>query len=393
MTSRDCWTLKNQMALGLVLTFLSLVLAPVCRASAEAIQETLNTVTDQVWANKTPGIQVGLWVPGQGEWEIAKGLSDLKRNKPMKVGMQQPIGSITKTMTGTLILQLVEEGKLSLDDPLSKWYSEAPQGDQITIAMLLNMTSGIARYNEGFLADRIYEILRASPHTVFQHELLAAHGLSLPRVFDNPGRQDDYSSTNTLLLGEIAEKVTGQRYPQLLRERLFKPLGMTRSFLPQRGGLRPPFCRVYETDEDSGQAIDATPWSTSWSWAAGGLASTLEDARRWGIALGTGHRVLSPDMQALRSTVCGPDIAPIHSKTSNQYCLGVLVTKDRTTGEIFSYHHSGSVFGAEAQLAYYPRTRAVLVVMTNGRSSSEPSLAIRVADRITEALPSLFGAE
>ena len=137
-----------------------------------SIEQILNTVIDQTWANKSPGIQVGLWVPGQGEWTIARGLSDLERNKPMKVGIQQPIGSITKTMTGTLILQLVKEGKLSLDDRLSKWYPYAPEGDQTSIAMLLNVTSGIAAYGQGYFDENITQTLLASPHFVFQHELL-----------------------------------------------------------------------------------------------------------------------------------------------------------------------------------------------------------------------------
>jgi D-alanyl-D-alanine carboxypeptidase len=96
---------------------------------ADPVEAALNAIIDQSWAQQTPGIQVGLWVPGRGEWKIAKGLSNIARNKPMRIGMQQPIGSITKTMTGTLILQLVEEGKMSLNDRLSKWFPGAPEAD------------------------------------------------------------------------------------------------------------------------------------------------------------------------------------------------------------------------------------------------------------------------
>ena len=222
----------------------------------------------QSWAHYSPGIQVGLWVPGQGEWTIAKGLSDVERNKPMKVGMQQPIGSITKTMTGTLILQLVEEGRLSLDDRLSKWYSFAPEGDRITIAMLLNMSSGIASSTEGSFYATIFLKLMERPHFVFQHELLAAHGLSLPRVFPVPGGHHDYSNSNTVLLGDIAEKVTGKPYARLLNQRLFRPLGMKRSFLAQRGVLRVPYAQRYQ-ELNAGQFLK-TNWGTSQAWAAGG---------------------------------------------------------------------------------------------------------------------------
>lgn len=357
---------------------------------SDPIEQTLNTVIDQTWAHKTPGIQVGLWVPGQGEWTIAKGLSDLKRNKPMKVGMQQPIGSITKTMTGTLILQLVEEGKLSLDDRLSKWYPFAPKGDQISIAMLLNMTSGIAAYTQGYFWNNFSQTLQAEPHFVFQHELLAAHGLSLPRVFDIPGSQDNYSNTNTILLGQIAEQVTGKRYDRLLKERLFKPLGMQRTFLAQRGGLRPPYTHLYQQFGDQGQLTDTTQWSTSEAWAAGGVASTLRDSRRWAIALGTGQGVLSPATQALRSNQCGPDLVPPESEISLQYCLGVVIAKDRQSGEILYYSHSGAIYGAQANLAYYPQTSAVLVVLVNEWSTSSDYISSHVTNQIVDALPSLF---
>ena len=375
---------------GMLLGFLTMSHSPLASAaSPDPIEQTLNTVIDQTWANQTPGIQVGLWVPGQGEWKIAKGLSDLKRNKPMKVGMQQPIGSITKTMTGTLILQLVEEGKLSLDDRLSKWYPFAPEGDRITIAMLLNMTSGIATYTQGYFGDNFAQTFLLKPHFVFQHELLAAHGLSLPRVFEEPGSQDDYSNTNTVLLGQIAEKVTGKRYERLLKQRIFKPLGMKRSFLAQRGGLRAPFTHIYQLDDEGQVLADTTSWSTSEAWAAGGVASTLDDGRRWAVALGTGRGVLSTTTQAKRSTQCGPDTAPPESENSGRYCLGVYVVQNRQSGKIFSYYHDGMIFGAQAIISYHPQTGAGLVILANG-ASSDIDLPGRVAKQIIDALPHLF---
>ena len=390
---------KNPPYIRIKNTFLSFGLLCVWANSSLAsppdpIEQTLNTVIDQTWANKTPGIQVGLWVPGQGEWTIAKGLSDLKRNKPMKVGMQQPIGSITKTMTGTLILQLVEEGKLSLDDRLSKWYPFAPEGDRITIAMLLNMTSGISNYtsdtNDDYFDMNLPQTLLVKPHFVFQHELIAAHGLSLPRAFDVPGSNYDYSNTNTVLLGQIAEIVTGKRYERLLKERLFKPLGMKRSFLAQRGGLHPPFTRLYDSSDEVGQNVETTHWSTSGVWAAGGVASTLADARRWSYALGTGQGILSPKIQTLRSEICTPDLSPPESLTTWQYCLGVIITRNRQTGAIFSFEHAGSVPGAGANLAFYPETQAILVVLVNGRDPATLYLVAEVTDQIVHALPSLF---
>ena len=111
------------------------------------IRQALSEAVDAGWAQvRTPGLQVRIDVPGRGTWTFTRGLANLERNRPMRAGMQQSIGSVTKTMTGTLILQLVEKGSLSLDDKLSRWYPDAPEGDRITIAMLLNMSSGIADF-------------------------------------------------------------------------------------------------------------------------------------------------------------------------------------------------------------------------------------------------------
>lgn len=358
-------------------------------AGQDSIKESLISVTNQAWAGQTPGIQVGLWVPGHGEWKIALGLADIKRNLPMRIGMQQPIGSITKTMTASLILQLVEEGKLSLDDRLSKWYPSAPEGDQITVAMLLNMTSGIADYLQGYFFRSFPETLVRNPHFIFQHELIASYGLSLPRVFQDPGSEDAYSNTNTILLGEIAEKVTGKRYERLLSERLFRPLGMRRTFLAQRGGLRAPFTHLYYADEVSDRLIDTTQWSTSEAWAAGGVASTLEDAHRWAIALGTGRGILGSRMQTLRGESCGPEINGNDPDSSARYCLGVIVMRDRRSGRITSYSHTGAIFGAQAFLSYDTKRGAVVVVLANG-SSLDTSVATRTFEKIVDALPQFF---
>lgn len=355
----------------------------VAATQTDPIFETIDTTVQNIWMDQTPGIQVGIWSPGQGNWVFAKGLADTKSGKPMRVGMQQPIGSITKTLTGTLILQLVESGAIYLSDPLSKWYPEAPDAEKITIAMLLNMSSGIASYTEGYFETYLTSTLVKHPHFQFQHEILATVGLSLPRAFRSPGEDFHYSNTNTVLLGEIAEKTTGKSYARLLQERIFKPLGMKRTFLDEIGGLKPPFTQTYLQLPD-GSILTTTQWSGSWGWSAGAAASTLDDLHRWAMALGTGNGVLNSVTQNLRDKMCAPkEFAP---GTGVGYCLGTVVSRNPATGELISYWHNGKTFGASAWVGYFPQTGTSMAIMANGYSIDVNGLAAE----LQKALPQLF---
>ena len=138
------------------------------------------------------------------------------------------IGSITKTMTATVILQLVQEGKVSLDDPIAKYRPDVPNGDNITIAHLLDMRSGLAGYTENLEFQRAVD---EDPERVWSPDELLALAFSTPALFP-PGTAWRYSNTNYILLGAVMEDVTGQTAPELFQDRLFDPLGMDATVMP-----------------------------------------------------------------------------------------------------------------------------------------------------------------
>jgi D-alanyl-D-alanine carboxypeptidase len=114
-----------------------------------AIQRQFQQALDQTLANPAgPGAIVGVWVPGRGTWIHAAGLADRATKRPMQVQDYTRIGSITKTFIGTLILQLVGEGRLGLDEPIQRWAPEVPNAQHITVRALLNMSSGLYNYTE-----------------------------------------------------------------------------------------------------------------------------------------------------------------------------------------------------------------------------------------------------
>jgi D-alanyl-D-alanine carboxypeptidase len=243
--------------------------------------------------NHTPGVLVGIWSP-KGTFVSATGVADQATGTPLSSDMQFKIGSQAKSFTELLILQLVGEGKVSLDDHISKWVAGVPNGDQITIRQLLNMTSGLG---PGLLATEGGEAKLATGCT--PDDVLAA-GASLPPVAP-PGTKWVYSNYGVDLLGRVVELTTGQDVSTAIQQRIAAPLGLHRTFLPTSGnGLSEPFTHGYVAGPEVGSgaeatrapaSVDGTDLQTSCLWASGGMVSTLSDLRVWSRALATGALV------------------------------------------------------------------------------------------------------
>ena len=353
----------------------------------------LNSALLDAWADLPGGATATVIVPGRGRWVGSVGYANDERMRAMTPDRQSNIGSVTKTFTGMLVLQEVAAGRLDLDDSLDRWYPSIPKADEITIAMLLNMSSGIADYLNanvlGFAED-----LMADPKRRYRPDDLIAQGVALPREFDVPGTGFAYSNTNTVILARILEKETGSSYAALLKSRLFEPLGMPRSFLNNSGSLQSPHAQTYSDafsyiDPDVPPVGRTTDWSQSYVWAAGGMASSISDLGRWGRALGTGRGAIPASLAAERLDNCAPSAAG----TPTEYCLGLVVTSDTTTGKPVTLWHNGRVFGAVAYVGYYPATGAVVAVMANcdmeGPDGQHVSMRAKAA--IEDAVPGLLG--
>ncbi len=246
-----------------------------------------------------PGAIVGIQTP-EGKWTQAYGEADPPNGTEMAVGMHTRIGSVTKTFTGTVILQLVQDGSLSLDDPIQKYVAGVPNGGQVTIRQLLDMTSGVASYTK---STKFTDVLFARPQTVFIPDQLIKIGLSESPVF-KPGTDFEYSNTNTLLLGKVIEKVTGRSVKQVFAERVFDPLMLRQTSWPGDSPAMPkPYAQGYTLQGDAAtksRPSNATHWNPSWGWTAGELISEMDDLLVYGRALGTGLGLLDPATQATR---------------------------------------------------------------------------------------------
>lgn len=310
---------------------------------------------------EVPGAVVILRSPKEN-WQQAFGHRSVRGTDPVHINDHYRVGSVTKMWTATVILQLVDEGKLHIDDPVSRYLNGVPNGDIITIAQLLGMRSGLHNYT----TDKDFQRrLFASPTQPQSADRLLSIGLNHPVSFA-PGERFEYSNTNTFLLGRIIEEIERKPAASAIRQRLFLAKGLRNSYLPQDPATRlpRPFVRGYTFDEgpqattteskdqQHKEPRDATEWSASWGWTAGAGISTAPDMAEF-IRLMVEGGYLSKTLQQRRLDSCKAT-APGRP----DYCWGMV----RMDG---FYGHSGELPGYNNFVGHDPQTGITLVVWTS----------------------------
>lgn len=301
-----------------------------------------------------PGVTVMAQDPRLGLWAGSFGTANRTTGEPMRAADHFRIASVTKTFVATVVLQLVQEGKLRFSDRLYKWVPVIPNSGQITIRELLNHTSGIRDYEDNPVLA--YSIAN-QPLRVWTTPELVQLSLFLPPVFQ-PGAGWKYSNTNYLLLGIIVEKVTGHSLGYEIRRRVLAPLAMRQTSFPLADpSLPPPLSHGYApagiVGPPDNPVTDYTRWSPSWDFGAGNMVSTAPDLLAWGPALAKGT-LLGPAMRAAqRSWVRagkGQDgLGLFRSQLAGVYFLG----------------HGGEDPGYASDVFYAPALGLTLVVLAN----------------------------
>lgn len=313
-------------------------------AVAARLDAAVREVMDRA---KVPGVTVGLWAPGKGSYVKSFGVADKATGEPMKPGLGVRIGSETKTFTVTALLQLVDQGKLALDDPIGKYISGVPNGDRITLRELAGMRSGLFNYSEDAGFDK-----ELSGTSTFTPQQLLDISFKHPVNFE-PGAKFEYSNTNLILLGLLVEKITGRPIQEVIDQDVVKPAGLSdRTLFPVGKEFPEPHAHGYTNDLPSGKIVDATDWDPSWAWAAGAMVSDLEDLRSWAKTLATGT-LLTPATQAERLKT-----QPIGIIPGAGYGLGIF----NVQGWI---GHNGSLPGYETLTVYLPEEQATMVILLN----------------------------
>jgi D-alanyl-D-alanine carboxypeptidase len=333
---------------------------------SDAVAQRLDTTVNQAMAAvNVPGAMIGVWGP-DGSYVRAFGVADKATGAPMKTDFYHRIGSQTKTFTATGVLQLADQGKLGLDDPIAKYIGGVPEGDKITLRQLLRMQSGLFNYSE---SPAFQQAMFADPRTPFSPQELLGFAFAEPNVFP-PGEGFLYCNTNYVLLGLVVEKVGGQPLHEYVRDHILTPLGMSHTSFPTTNAFPEPHAQGYTVQTADGKETTATDWDPSWGWAAGAMISTLDDMHIWAPALATG-KLLSPEMQAERlQTVGAPGLPP-----QDGYGLGIF----NLGGWI---GHNGSLPGYQTVSVYLPQTQTTMVILINTdieHQGGEPSTSLATA--------------
>jgi D-alanyl-D-alanine carboxypeptidase len=367
-------------------------------------QAALQTMVDKTAKELlVPGAVVLLRTP-QGEFTVTYGTTQLGTTSPPRADTRFRIASNTKSMTAAVIVQLAQEGKLSLDDPVSKYVPSVPNGDNITIDQLLTMRSGLYNYTD---APELAATVDRDPTKVWTTEELLAIAFARPPNFP-PGTAYEYNNTNYTLLGLIAEQVDGRPMAQAMQDRLFGPLGMHDTFLPARTSntIPDPYSHGYlygsslfvltdtpyppdiQAAARAGTLLptDYTNLNPSFAYFPGGVISTARDLAIWIEALVTG-RVLNAALQ--RRWLDSLQAKDPSMPGGQQYGYGMERLR---WGPNAVYFHGGETPGYNSHMGYDPNSHVTFVTWTNLPISVEGkwtsmALVLKIWDQIYAVSP------
>ncbi len=312
-------------------------------------------------SNNGPGAAVLVAQNGRVLFEKGYGLADIAHGVAFTPETKSRIGSITKQFTASAILKLQEEGKLSVNDKLSKYFPDFPRGDEVTLRHLLTHTSGIHSYTSkpGFMATVATPVEPDDLIKSFQND---------PYDF-NPGKTWLYDNSGYFLLGRIVEKVSGQTYGDFLRANFFEPLGMNHTGVHRSGVPLEHEALGYEF---SGAAFtNALNWDMSRAGGAGALYSTVEDLFHWNEGVFGGKLLKQASLKAAWTPVKTEDNKDDHSGSG--YGFGWFVSELRGAQEI---SHGGGLNGFSSFIMRLPRENFTVAILANalpGAPGAEPA--------------------
>ena len=301
---------------------------------------------------------------------LAAGLGDIARTTPMRTDNHFKIASLTKTYTATVVLQLVGEGKLSLDDTVGRRLpGVVPNGGRITIRQLLNHTSGLADFESNPRYLKPY--LSGNFGHYWAPRQLVRMGVSLKPLFV-PGAGWSYSNTDYVVAQLIVEKVTGKPLGVELKRRIFQPLGLDQTSYPTKPGLPSPYAHGYRLFGEL-PLVDVTGLSPSLAPGSGAIVSTVRDVADFYRALLAG-KVLEPEqLKAMKQTVSERTGKPAASGPG--YGLGIarsgIARPSVAVGvSCAGWGHSGELAGYDVSSAFSEDGRRQAVLMINQDAST-----------------------
>ena len=321
-------------------------------ARADSTPSDLTTKIDKIAADAlkqsgVPSASIAVVRDGKLAYAHAYGNARLQPKTPATASMRYSIGSISKEFTAAAILILQQQGKLSLDDKIAKFFPDLTDADKITLRQILSHTSG---YQDYWPQDYLMPAMRkaTTPQQIMD-------GWAKKPLDFAPGSQWQYSNTGYVIAGAIVQKVSGKTPFEFLQANVFPQLGISDAYNTNLKALPDSDARGYSRNA-LGPLRPSPKEGVNWMFGAGELAMTPSDLAKWDIAM-IDQRVLQPaSWHAMETTIVLNDGAPAN------YGLGVFV------GRLDSHRmisHDGEVMGFTATNLIFPDDRAAVVVLTN----------------------------
>jgi CubicO group peptidase (beta-lactamase class C family) len=335
----------------------------VAQSSSQVPEASVDKVFGR-WTQQTPGCAVGVAAGGKPVLQKAYGMADLEHDIPNRADTIFEAGSVSKQFTAAAVLLLAKEGKLSIEDPVRKYVPELPDyGAPLLIRHILQHTSGLRDWGEVAAIAGWPRTSRVHTHAHVVDILSRQKALNFPS-----GTQYSYSNSGYNLAAVIVSRVSGKPFAEFSRERIFEPLGMTRT------SWRDDFTRIVKD-----RAIAYSPAGETFRMnmpfedvhGNGGLLTTVGDLLKWN------ENFVTPKMGDAALVKLQQEPGRFNDGKPHQYAMGLFVKRYKGIPEV---GHSGSTAGYTAYLTRFPQQHLSVAVLCNVSSGAATQYAYSVAD-------------
>jgi CubicO group peptidase (beta-lactamase class C family) len=327
---------------------------------------TIDAIGQEAVQNReAPGVSIAVAEGSKIIYVKGFGFANLTTNEKATPGHVFRLASVTKQFTAAAIMQLVDAGKINLDDPLTAHFSDfPPEAKKVTVAHVLQHTSGVG-IEDGL--KRLAEIYHQSSNR------RALQSEPTPVTFSfEAGSEYRYSNVGYYLLGVLIEEVSGQTYAEYLKEHIFDPVGMKNSGYGPSNFSTPKHAQGYRVDKND-EFQNERRFNMAIPFSAGGLVSTVEDLILWQRALITGKVVSQESYKRMRTT------GVLNSGKKFNSGFGLFVGTDDGLRAI---KHGGNISGFSSALAYYSQRDITIAVQTNLRNGNSREILKRIEKEI-----------
>jgi CubicO group peptidase (beta-lactamase class C family) len=317
------------------------------KADYRKAEEHARAVAKEWLERGIPGVSVAVAVDGKIVYSEGFGYADLEQRVPAWPTTKFRIASISKPLTATALMQLVEQGKIDLDAPVQKYVPSFPdKGAVITTRMLAGHLAGIRHY-------------QGDEFTISKHYDAVLDGIKIfadDPLVSRPGREYHYSSYGFNLVSAVIESASGENFLSYMHDHVFAPLGLRNTLPDQPTEIIAERARFYRTAKD--KPVQNAPFvDNSYKWAGGGFLSTVEDLARFGSAL------LQPGFLKPESLLLLFTSQKTADGKESGYGIGWGVRTSKSGQRI--YEHSGGAVGGTSQLILYPDAHVVVAMICN----------------------------